>query len=354
MNFALMFALALGIDYALFVVYPLPRRVLRLERSPPRRRSAETMDTAGKAVLFSGLTVLISLSAVMLVPEPGVPLDEPRDHALGHLRARGDADAAAGRAGQARAARRRARRCRGCTPASTARRASPPGASGCGAARCLRRGRAGRPRRAAAAGARPGDRHAVDQGRAAGDGSRVRATSRCSRRSAPAPPGRCSSSRAQATPRRVAAIARADPGDRAGHARRSRGRTAPRWSRRSPKADPSVEGRRRDGRPAARGAARRATLVGGAVAENHDLESVAVGQDAAGHRRRPRARLPAAARRAAGADHRRRRRAHEPAGHRRGVRRREADLPGRPPVRACSASSRRASSTPGARCSSSR
>ena len=28
------------------------------------------MDTAGKAVLFSGLTVLISLSAVMLVPSP--------------------------------------------------------------------------------------------------------------------------------------------------------------------------------------------------------------------------------------------------------------------------------------------
>jgi RND superfamily putative drug exporter len=31
---------------------------------------AVTMDTAGKAVLFSGLTVLISLSAVMLVPSP--------------------------------------------------------------------------------------------------------------------------------------------------------------------------------------------------------------------------------------------------------------------------------------------
>ena len=30
MNFALMFALALGIDYALFVVDALPRRVLRL------------------------------------------------------------------------------------------------------------------------------------------------------------------------------------------------------------------------------------------------------------------------------------------------------------------------------------
>ena len=28
------------------------------------------MDTAGKAVLFSGVTVLISLTAVMLVPSP--------------------------------------------------------------------------------------------------------------------------------------------------------------------------------------------------------------------------------------------------------------------------------------------
>ena len=32
--------------------------------------TAVTMDTAGKAVLFSGVTVLISLSAVMLVPSP--------------------------------------------------------------------------------------------------------------------------------------------------------------------------------------------------------------------------------------------------------------------------------------------
>ena len=71
-------------------------------------------------------------------------------------------------------------------------------------------------------------------------------------------------------------------------------------------------------------------LVGGAVAENHDLETAAVGQDAAGHRRRARPRVPAAARRAAGPDHRRRRRADQPARHRRGVRRRPADLPGGP------------------------
>ena len=69
MNFALMFALALGIDYALFVVYRF-RAALLGQRRDPIDAVAVTMDTAGKAVLFSGLTVLISLSAVMLVPSP--------------------------------------------------------------------------------------------------------------------------------------------------------------------------------------------------------------------------------------------------------------------------------------------
>ncbi|HKN56589.1 MAG TPA: MMPL family transporter, partial [Amycolatopsis sp.] len=69
MNFALMFALALGIDYALFVVYRF-RGAFVGSKLPAREAVAVTMDTAGKAVLFSGLTVLISLSAVMLVPSP--------------------------------------------------------------------------------------------------------------------------------------------------------------------------------------------------------------------------------------------------------------------------------------------
>ncbi|MFE6050547.1 MMPL family transporter [Kitasatospora sp. NPDC056446] len=95
MNFAMMFALALGIDYALFLVVRF--RSARRTRDPragqhadstraggpgaddpradsPRadslRAVAETMDTAGKAVLLSGATVLVSLSAVMLVPSP--------------------------------------------------------------------------------------------------------------------------------------------------------------------------------------------------------------------------------------------------------------------------------------------
>ncbi|HTQ69020.1 MAG TPA: MMPL family transporter [Solirubrobacteraceae bacterium] len=69
MNFALMFALALGIDYALFIVYRF-RGSLFGSRLTPQEAVAVTMDTAGKAVLFSGLTVLISLSAVMLVASP--------------------------------------------------------------------------------------------------------------------------------------------------------------------------------------------------------------------------------------------------------------------------------------------
>ena len=69
MNFALMFALALGIDYALFIVMRF-RGALFGSHRPVEDAVAETMDTAGKAVLFSGVTVLISLTAVMLVPSP--------------------------------------------------------------------------------------------------------------------------------------------------------------------------------------------------------------------------------------------------------------------------------------------
>lgn len=69
MNFALMFALALGIDYALFIVHRF-RGAYFGSKLSARDAVAVTMDTAGKAVLFSGSTVLISLSAVMLVPSP--------------------------------------------------------------------------------------------------------------------------------------------------------------------------------------------------------------------------------------------------------------------------------------------
>ena len=68
MNFALMFALALGIDYALFIVARF-RQALG-DGQAPVDAVASAMETAGKAVAFSGVTVLISLSAVMLVPSP--------------------------------------------------------------------------------------------------------------------------------------------------------------------------------------------------------------------------------------------------------------------------------------------
>src|SRR4051794_25021903 len=69
MNFALMFALALGIDYALFIVHRFRGAYFGSAMSA-QDATAVTMDTAGKTVVFSGATVLISLSAVMLVPSP--------------------------------------------------------------------------------------------------------------------------------------------------------------------------------------------------------------------------------------------------------------------------------------------
>ena len=69
MNFALMFALALGIDYALFIVVRFRGAHFGRNRDVGISVS-ETMDTAGKAVFFSGLTVLIALSSVMIVPSP--------------------------------------------------------------------------------------------------------------------------------------------------------------------------------------------------------------------------------------------------------------------------------------------
>ncbi|MFE9322241.1 MMPL family transporter [Nocardia sp. NPDC052278] len=69
MNFAMMFSLALGIDYALFLVVRF-RAALMGRHESPREAVAETMETAGKAILLSGATVLVSLSAVMLVPSP--------------------------------------------------------------------------------------------------------------------------------------------------------------------------------------------------------------------------------------------------------------------------------------------
>ena len=75
LNFALMFALALGIDYALFLVVRFRAAMERRGVGPGDGAGAvaavaETMDTAGKAVTFSALTVLGSLAAILIVPSP--------------------------------------------------------------------------------------------------------------------------------------------------------------------------------------------------------------------------------------------------------------------------------------------
>lgn len=75
LNFAMMFALALGIDYALFLVVRFRAALAKRNAQPGDRQAAvdavaETMATAGKAVAFSGVTVLVSLSTVLLVPSP--------------------------------------------------------------------------------------------------------------------------------------------------------------------------------------------------------------------------------------------------------------------------------------------
>jgi len=75
LNFALMFALALGIDYALFLVVrfrtALHRRgAERGDQAAVTAAVAETMATAGKAVAFSAVTVLVSLASILLVPSP--------------------------------------------------------------------------------------------------------------------------------------------------------------------------------------------------------------------------------------------------------------------------------------------
>jgi RND superfamily putative drug exporter len=65
-NFVLLFTLALGIDYALFIVMRF-RSALADGRST-EAAVVEALDTAGTAVVFSGAAVLCSLATVLLVP----------------------------------------------------------------------------------------------------------------------------------------------------------------------------------------------------------------------------------------------------------------------------------------------
>ena len=183
----------------------------------------------------------------------------------------------------------KARAAAGCTRGEHRSRAlRRAGASGSGGARIVFGSAALAVLLAArAAGPRPEDRHAVDQGRPRRRLLPRRATSRSSRPSGPARPARSrSSARAEA----------------AAAPRPSRGAT--RASPASSPPQPGADGARADrgdpdSRPLEHGAsAARSTgcaptlppgaLVGGAAAENHDLETRARRQDAARDRRRPR------------------------------------------------------------------
>ena len=183
LNFALMFALALGIDYALFLVMRFrsafgapasrtgrPRGDRRLGgRDGRHRRQGRGVQRPDGA----GLPGRHPHRA-----EPGLPVHGLRDHAVGHRRAGGHPHPAAGRARQARdqhqqgqdpARAQRAGRGRG-----SARPGAPPlGASSCGAIRS----RPGRRPGPAAPGRRPDHRHAhqhaLDHHRAASANARV-------------------------------------------------------------------------------------------------------------------------------------------------------------------------------------
>ena len=124
------------------------------------------MDTAGKAVLFSGLTVLISLSAVMLVPSPAF-----RSMALGIMLSVLFVLAATLTLLPAVLAKLGPRIDKLALPWAHRGEHRSPRFARWGELLWrrplrLRRPRPGRPARPGAAGPRPEDRDAVDQGRA--------------------------------------------------------------------------------------------------------------------------------------------------------------------------------------------
>ena len=278
MNFALMFALALGIDYALFIVYRF-RGAFFGSRLTPQEAAAVTMDTAGKAVLFSGLTVLISLSAVMLVPSPafrsmslGIMLSVVFVLAatltllpavLAKLGPRVDKLALP----WVHSGEHRSPRVRGVGRAAVAAPAAPTRSS---PSSCSSRS--------------PLPVLSLDTGMPSikvvpeQDASRDRLRRRSSRRSGPARRARCRSSRRRPTRRggrrRCRAPTRAS---RRSCRPQTAARPASRWSRRCPRPDPSdpalgaTVDRLRAALPAG-------ALVGGAVAENHDLEAALAGK----------------------------------------------------------------------------
>ena len=258
MNFALMFALALGIDYALFIVYRF-RGAFFGSGLGAEEAAAVTMDTAGKAVLFSGLTVLISLSAVMLVPSPAF-----RSMSLGIMLSvvfilGRHADTAAGGAGQARPERRQAGAQVGALGRAPLAALRGLGRAALAPPAALRRSSPSwRSVALAMPVTRPRHRHAVDQGRARRRTARASATRQVQEAFGPGR-HRAAADRRPARPRppRSPSTRGADPGIAAGDAAAA--------GRRRPGDDPGAARVRtrptrrvgRHGRAAARQPARR-------------------------------------------------------------------------------------------------
>ncbi len=164
MNFALMFALALGIDYALFVVHRF-RGAFFGSRLSARDAVAVTMDTAGKAVpLLRPHRADLALGGDAR-PQPGLPLDGARDHAQRRLRARRDTDAAARRAREARPEGRRDPASLGAFRRAPLRALRTLGRPAVAPPTSVRSGRHADPRPARASAHRTEDGDAIDQGR---------------------------------------------------------------------------------------------------------------------------------------------------------------------------------------------
>ena len=350
MNFALMFALALGIDYALFIVHRY-RAALFGARLDPVDAVAVTMDTAGKAVLFSGATVLISLSAVMLVPSPAF-----QSMALGIMISVFFILLATLTLLPAVLAKLGPKVDRAALKWVALRRAPLEGVRQLGGATLAPSDRvrarfAGDPRRACDPDLRPEDRHAVDQGRPGRGllpaGLRARPAGVWAGRARAAPDRRPEGRRcpchgdAEGRPWHRPRHAGADL--RAPRARRGGAERRPVRTRRSAARSTGSARRFRPGCSSAapqprtttssrRSPRARRSVIGLVLGLGFLLLLIAL-------------QAPVIA--AVGV-------AHQPARRRRRVRSRSADLPERPRLPACSASSRRASSTPGPPSSSSR
>ena len=329
LNFALMFALALGIDYALFLVMRF-RNALFGQGQNPVDAVAATMDTAGKAVLFSGCDGADLALDGDARAEPGLPLGGARDHGLGRLRAGGDADPAAGGAGQARPARGQARPELGPQRRAPLRRASRAGASASGGARCYSaasRWSRSWACRSPCCGSTPGCPRSRSCRRPT---ARARDTSGSRPPSARARRALSRSSRRRQGAEAAGAVLAADPGI-AMVAPARPGSDGLALVAAVPADDPSSEAardhRRAPPRRAARGRPRRRP-------RGRELRPRAGArrEDAARDRRRAGPRVPAAAGRLPGAPDRGDGGAGQPAGDRRRLRRRDADLPGRPPL----------------------